>query len=208
METRNHLNKRGVFRKARRVGKFNTIHMKNFMTILGAIIIVSFIMVSCGQNSNKQKELELREREVALKEKELALKERDSTNLKTSIKETAKKDAVQETIKMSADTKILTLMSPTYVLGDLPHITFKDFTTHEEKEYECNWDLPAIREILTKCEDHEGCPALKGQVYSATLKLKLLDAVEYNVNTGAEEPTGKKEKRWVMVALQKINKPN
>jgi len=52
--------------------------MKNIMTILGAIIIVSFIMVSCGQNSNKQKELELRERELALKEKEFTLKVKDS----------------------------------------------------------------------------------------------------------------------------------
>ena len=43
------------------------------MTFLGAIIIASFIMVSCGQNSNKQKELELKERELALKEKELYL---------------------------------------------------------------------------------------------------------------------------------------
>ena len=48
--------------------------MKNIIIILGAIIIASFILVSCGQNSNKQKELEL-------KEKELALKEKDSTNL-------------------------------------------------------------------------------------------------------------------------------
>lgn len=46
------------------------------MTILGAIIIASLFLVSCGQNSSKQKELELREREVALKEKELVLKEK------------------------------------------------------------------------------------------------------------------------------------
>ena len=43
------------------------------MTFLGAIIIASFILVSCGQNSNKQKELELKEKELALKEKELYL---------------------------------------------------------------------------------------------------------------------------------------
>lgn len=166
--------------------------MKNILTIMGAIIFALFILSSCGQNDNKQKELELKERELALNEKELALKEKDS---------------IQENKKLPSDTKILTLMSPTYSFGDLPHITFKDFTTHKEEEYECNWDLPAIREIMTKCEDHEGCPALKGQVYNATLKLKLLDAVEYNPESGSEEPTGKKEKRWVMVALQKINKP-
>ena len=45
----------------------------------GAIIFVSVILASCGQNDNKQKELELKERELALKEKEFALKQKDST---------------------------------------------------------------------------------------------------------------------------------
>lgn len=165
------------------------------------------LLMSCGQNDTKQKELDLKEKELVLKEKEFALKEKDATNLKSSVQETAQKNAVQETIKLPADTKTLTLMNPTYSLGDLPHLTFKDFTTHKEEEYECDWDLAAIKEIETKCEDHDGCPALKGQVYSATLKLKLLDAVEYDIQSGQEKPTGKKEKRWVMIALQKINKP-
>jgi hypothetical protein len=56
--------------------KFNPIQMKNIRIILGAILIASTILVSCGQNSNKQNELELKERELALKEKELALKEK------------------------------------------------------------------------------------------------------------------------------------
>ena len=168
------------------------------------MLTISLFVMSCGQNDTKQKELELKERELALKEKEFAMKEKDSVNLRTSIQEAVKKDSIK---KLPADTKILTLMSPTYSIGDLPHITFKDFTTHKEEEYECNWDLPAIKEIMTKCEDHEGCPALKGQVYTATLKFKLLDAVEYNPESGAEEPTGKKEKRWVMVALKKTNTP-
>ena len=50
--------------------------MKNVITIFGAIIFASFILASCGQNDNKQKELELKERELALKEKEFALKEK------------------------------------------------------------------------------------------------------------------------------------
>lgn len=49
------------------------------MTFLGTTIIASFIMVSCGQNSTKQKELELKEKELSLKERELALKEKDTT---------------------------------------------------------------------------------------------------------------------------------
>jgi len=52
--------------------------MKSIIAFLGATIIASFILVSCGQNNNKQKELELRERELALKEKEFTLKVKDS----------------------------------------------------------------------------------------------------------------------------------
>lgn len=80
---------------------------------------------------------------------------------------------------------------------------FQDFTTHEEKEYECNWDLPAIREIIEKCEDQDGCPAFKGLVYIATLKLKLLDQVVYAGFDEGLKPTGKKENRWIVVALKK-----
>lgn len=35
----------------------------------------------CGQDSNKQKELELKEKELALKERELALKEKDTISI-------------------------------------------------------------------------------------------------------------------------------
>jgi hypothetical protein len=41
------------------------------------------LLISCGQNETKQKELELKEKELALKEREIALKEKDTTNLKT-----------------------------------------------------------------------------------------------------------------------------
>jgi len=103
--------------------------------------------------------------------------------------------------------KLLTLMSPTYSLGDLPHITFKDFTTQKEEEYECDWNLSAIREIITKCENYDGCPALKGQFYAAVLNLKLLDQKEYDVFSGEMKSTGKKEKRWVIILLDKMKKP-
>ena len=33
------------------------------------------------------------------------------------------------------------LVSPTYVLGDMPHLMFKDFTTKKEQEYECALDF-------------------------------------------------------------------
>ena len=47
------------------------------------ILCITTILLSCGQNDTKQKELELREREIALKEKELALKQNDSLNNNT-----------------------------------------------------------------------------------------------------------------------------
>lgn len=44
------------------------------------IFCITILILSCGQNETKQKELELKERELALKEKELALKQNDTTN--------------------------------------------------------------------------------------------------------------------------------
>jgi hypothetical protein len=61
------------------------------------VLALSFIVAACGQNDNKQKELELKERELALKEKELALKEKDTANLK-------KQSAINDTIKKKSIT--------------------------------------------------------------------------------------------------------
>lgn len=60
---------------------------------------------------------------------------------------------------------------------------------------------------MEKCEDHEGCPALKGQVYSVTLKLKLMDIMEFDGESGGMKPTGKKEKQWVIKDLKKMSSP-
>jgi hypothetical protein len=148
-------------------------------------------------NSNKlddysklinDKRTEIYENEFDEKEKEFNLAKKNS------------KDGVP------TDTKIITLASPSYFLGDSPHLSFIDIATHKQEEYEYNWDLPAIQEIMTKCENQEGCPALRGQFYSAILKSELLDALEYNVETGAQEPTGEKERKWIVVALKKIHK--
>lgn len=177
--------------------------MRHTILVLTTVIL----LLSCNQNDTKQKELELKEREIALREKELALKLKDSTDSNNPTQTIAKKDTVQENKPLPADTKMLTLISPTYEVGDLAHLTFKDYTTHKEEEYECDWNLPAIQEIMKKCENHDGCPALKKQAYSATLKLKLLDKEEYDIESGGMKPTGKKEKRWVIVALNKITTP-
>lgn len=70
------------------------------MTISGAIVIASIIMVSCGQNNNKQKELELKERELALKEKEFYL---DSLQ-KTSSNKTSTAKSTQTENKINNNT--------------------------------------------------------------------------------------------------------
>jgi len=63
--------------------------MKNIKTILEVLIIASFLFASCGQNSSKQKELELKERQLALKEKELALKEKGLSGTDSLIQKTS-----------------------------------------------------------------------------------------------------------------------
>lgn len=161
------------------------------------LLIVSIFLISCAQNDTKQKEA--------------ALKQNDSPSNKTAATNPAVTPApdtnihsVQENKKLPSDTKILTLVNPGFYFGDIGHLTFKDFTTHKEAEYEWIGEIPAIDEIIKKCQDHQGCPALKGQVYTATLQFKLMDIEDWN---GEEmKPTGKKEKRWVIIALQKTSK--
>ena len=82
--------------------------MKYIITILGAIIIASFIMSSCGQNSTKQKELELKEKELALKEKQLALDSvRNSNSVRTSLVSKAKQDSVSKQTQVSSQSKAM-----------------------------------------------------------------------------------------------------
>jgi hypothetical protein len=106
--------------------------MKNIMTFLGATIIASFIMVSCGQNSNKQKELELKERELALKEKEFALDsiQKISSN-KTSV---AKIPQTENNKVLSADNTSIdkTLSDQEYgkYSFDLPALQFYSIMIH------------------------------------------------------------------------------
>jgi hypothetical protein len=183
-------------------------------------IIITLVAVtsllSCGQNDTKQKELELKEKKLALKEKELQLKEKSITSDSSSSTSTSQNKnntpsvaAKQDTAKalLPADTKILTLKSPTFYFGDVAHLTFRDFNTNKEEEYECDGKIPAINEIMDKCEGHEGCPALKGQAYSVTLKHRLMDVLEFNGESGAMEKTGKKQKRWVIIDAKKMAKP-
>lgn len=114
--------------------------MKNIVTILGATIIASFLATGCGQNSNKQKELELKERELALKEKELLIKEKEISNIKTHSSDTIKNN-IQETktapsvkSNIPADTKVLSANNTSLV---------KTLSDQEYGKY--SFDLPALR---------------------------------------------------------------
>ena len=51
----------------------------SIMQHLVFLLTISLLLMSCGQNETKQKELELKERELNLKEKELKLKLNDTT---------------------------------------------------------------------------------------------------------------------------------
>ena len=79
---------------------------------MGAMIITSLILVSCGQNSNKQKELELEKRELALKEKELAL---------------AKKDSIEHSLIKPS------IQKPINIKNELPFIGVKHFNFSESE---------------------------------------------------------------------------
>lgn len=174
------------------------------------LLFVSLFLVSCGQNDTKQKELELKERELNLKEREFVLKQKASDSLNSSVPLPIQKDTNQVTNNTLTDTKVLTLTNPNYYWGDGPHLTFKDFTTHETKTFLIgDWeeDIKTIQEITAKCGDGDGssdCQKLKGQVYKATLKFKLADIYRYNAEDEVWDKSGKKQKRWVITAMEKV----
>lgn len=67
------------------------------------IITLSILFFSCGQDENKQKELELKEKELALKQRELDLKEKESnSDHKDSIAKTAANESGTTTAPTSA----------------------------------------------------------------------------------------------------------
>jgi len=68
------------------------------------IITLSILFFSCGQDENKQKELELKEKELALKQRELDLKEKES-NIPTS-KDSITKTATNESTTTSTSTSL------------------------------------------------------------------------------------------------------
>jgi len=90
--------------------------MRHFITIL----TLSFIIASCGQNDNKQKELELKEKELALKEKEFALKQEDSlsnqtkpaTTTSTEVTNSLERDIPKPLVPIVPASKVLPTWTP------------------------------------------------------------------------------------------------
>jgi hypothetical protein len=174
--------------------------MKKLMTVLGVTIIASFIIISCGQNSNKQKELELKERE--LKEKEISLKEKDTTNLKAVVQDTLKNETVQETKKLPSDTKVLTMTFEDYEEGDFPHLIFKDISTGEDYDFMFLSDnnLNGISILL---EDDNAAFGLKAnpkylkKSFIVETKKKLVE--QYDLEGGGGTY---KTKAWVITSIK------
>ena len=167
--------------------------MKNIFRFKGVAIIVLFMMVSCGQNSNKQKELEFKERELVLKEK-------DSTNFKTPTQETVKTEPVQEIKKLPSDTKILTMTFERYEEGDYPHIIFKDISSGEEYDFRflSYNNLNGVSILLDDNDAAFGSKAnpkyLKKTFIVETKKESVLDS-DLNGNTI-------KSKEWVITSIK------
>ncbi len=175
------------------------IKMKKLMTILGATIIASFIMVGCGQNSNKQKELELKERELVL-EKELALKEKDSTNLKTATQETVKKEPIQEIKKLPSDTKILTMTFEEYSEGDYPHLIFNDISSGEEYDFRFLGDNN-LKGVSILLDDNDAAFGLKANP-KYLKKTFIVETKKKSVLDSDLEGNTIKSKEWVITSIK------
>lgn len=99
--------------------------MKKFNAVIFYLLTISLLIMSCGQNSIKQKELELKEREIALKEKEFAL---DSIQKISSNKTSVAK------IPQTENNKVLSVDNTSIV---------KTLSDQEYGKY--SFDLPALR---------------------------------------------------------------
>lgn len=147
--------------------------MKNIITFLGAIIIASFIVISCGQNNNKQKELELREREIAIKEKELGIKENDTSKqklhadtLKINLSNSKQNDSISNSVKPL-------MVNPLSVSGDMGQITFsqndKTIFYFDAKTKKGKIRLNGIEYVINKLQyDDEGGYKFYGSAVNIT----------------------------------------
>jgi hypothetical protein len=97
------------------------------------LLTIAFVIASCGQSNNKQKELELKERELALKQKELELKERENkSDSQPTVKTTVSQ---QEVIKETAQNA--TSLKVPITVGKVSNLLGK-YTKFEPCELPCN----------------------------------------------------------------------
>lgn len=139
--------------------------MKNTVTILGAIIFASFMFASCGQTSNKQKELELKEREVALKEKEFALKEKGLLKADSLAKKTATVPNTNVT-DSKENTEVKLVVNPQNEGGGFGQIGFsknsKLLFWFDQKTQKGKIVINGTKYILNNCSNGENSYKLSG----------------------------------------------
>ena len=174
--------------------------MKNIKTILVLALVSLLCMIGRGENSNKQKELELKESE--LKEKEISLKEKDTTNLKAVVQETLKNETAQETKKMPSDTKVLTMTFEEFSEGDFPHLIFKDISTGEDYDFMFLSDNN-LNGIAILLEDANAAFGLKAnpnylkKSFIVETKKKLVEQYDLEGGGGTD-----KTKAWVITSIK------
>ena len=194
--------KNGAELKSLTSREFNSNQMKNFMPLLGVIIITANIMISCNPNSIKQKELALKERELALKEKELALKENDTSvvNIKTS--GTVKDVKITEINKSSPNEKVMTMIFKDYSVGDNAYVVFNDIATGKEHYFILeSGNESKFNGIKLLLEDDN---AEFGEVANPKFinKTFIVKAILKTVLMNGPEGTTIKEKDWVINDLK------
>jgi len=102
--------------------------MKKIVTNIIAIPFVLFILISCSQNDNHTKEIELKEKEIALKQKELDLKEKqlsvDSANKVNSKKNTDLKSDIKSHNEDN-HSKSKLIINTQSIAGTIGQVTFQ-----------------------------------------------------------------------------------
>ena len=173
--------------------------MKNGLHLLLITTIVSLI-ISCGQDDTKKKELELREREITLKEKEIKLKEKDTSIVKTSSVDTVKKTILQEIKKSSPNAKVMTMIFKRYEEGDNSYLVFKDTETGKEYSFE-DIDEKKFHGIKILVDDPNSQFEVGANPKYLNKKF-IIEAVYKTVLKNGEEGETIKVKAWVINDLK------
>lgn len=162
--------------------------------------VSALLIFSCGQNDNKQKELELKERELAVKEKELALKQRDTISSKTPMADTSKKTTKQEIKKSSPNTKVMNMIFKAYEEGENMYLVFKDIETGKEYSFE-NPDEKKFNGIKIYVPDNNSQFEVKANPKYINKKF-VVEAIYKTILTNGPDASTMKTKAWVINDLK------